>query len=54
MTVAEKIRQCSDEELADFLYSIYLTGKTEQELNNIITSYKSYKDIYDWMLEEVN
>lgn len=53
MTVADKIRRCSDEELADFIYSIYFTGRTENDLGKIIQSYETPKDVYDWMIEEI-
>ncbi len=53
MNVADKLRKCSDEELADFIYSIYLTGKSEHDLSNIITTYKSYKDVYEWLKEKI-
>lgn len=49
MTVADKIRNYSDQELADFVYSIYLTGKIEKDMFNMIHSINEEKDVVEWL-----
>ncbi|MDY5929239.1 MAG: hypothetical protein SPJ27_04300 [Candidatus Onthovivens sp.] len=49
MTVADKIRNYSDQQLADFVYSIYLTGKIEKDMFNVIKTFEEDKDVLEWL-----
>ena len=49
MTVADKIRNYSDQELADFVYSIYLTGKIEKDMFNKLSTFNEEVDVIEWL-----
>lgn len=49
MTVADKIRNYSDQELTDFVYSIYLTGKIEKDMFNAINTFNEERDVVEWL-----
>ena len=49
MTVADKIRNYSDQELADFVYSIYLTGKIEKDMFDKIKTFNEEVDVIEWL-----
>lgn len=49
MTVADKIRNYSDQELADFVYSIYLTGKIEKNMFHKIKTFNEEVDVIEWL-----
>ena len=49
MTVADKIRNYSDQELADFVYSIYLTGKIEKDMIDKIKTFNEELDVIEWL-----
>ena len=49
MTVADKIRNYSDQELADFVYSIYLTGKIEKDMFDKIKTFNEEVDGIEWV-----
>lgn len=49
MTVADKIRNYSDQELADFVYSIYLTGKIEKDMFNNLSTFNKEVDVIEWL-----
>ena len=49
MTVADKIRNYSDQELADFVYSIYLTGKIEKDMFDKIKTFNKEVDVIEWL-----
>ena len=49
MTVADKIRNYADQELADFVYSIYLTGKIEKNMFHKIKTFNEEVDVIEWL-----
>ena len=49
MTVADKIRNYSDQELADYVYSIYLTGKIEKDMFDKIKTFNEEVDVIEWL-----
>lgn len=57
MTKADEIRNYSDEELVDFIYSIYLSGKISEaiqdNLGSSISCMDEPEDVLHWLQSEV-
>ena len=49
MTVADKIRNYSDQELADFVYSIYLKKKKKKDMFNKLSTFNKEVDVIEWL-----